>query len=107
MSRKPKGAERPPTICNSCRSDQHAVVQKDGDRSEADGNSVGQQSHRRLTFGRDLGNAAQQEARLKELSAKLPKSAKEAEALPKLAGKLNAPEMEALEYFLAQRYQIK
>ena len=52
-------------------------------------------------------NTAQQEIKLKELAGRLPKPAKEAEKLPALAGKLSTKEMEALEYYLAQRYKLK
>ena len=52
-------------------------------------------------------SAAAQSARLKELAGKLPKSAKEAGKLPELAGKLSAQELEALEYYVGQRYKTK
>ncbi len=53
-------------------------------------------------------SAAAQAVRLKELSGKLPKSsAKEAEKLASLAGKLSAQELEALEYYVGQRYKTK
>ena len=50
--------------------------------------------------------AAQQETKLKELAGKLPKSVKEADKLPGLAGKLSARDLEALEYYLTQRYKL-
>ena len=52
-------------------------------------------------------NAAQQEIKLKELAGRLPQPVKEAEKLPALAGKLSGKELEALEYYLAQRYKLK
>ena len=51
--------------------------------------------------------ATTQAARLKDLQAKLPKSAQKTVNLPELAGKLDAAQLSALEYYLEVRYQVK
>ena len=51
--------------------------------------------------------ATSQSARLKDLQAKLPKSAQKTVNLPELAGKLDAAQLSALEYYLEVRYQVK
>jgi hypothetical protein len=51
--------------------------------------------------------AAQQEARLRALQNRLPKSAGKKVNLPSLAGKLSARELEALEYYVDKRYPAK
>ncbi len=61
-------------------------------------------AERKIHSGADANS---QKARLAELQGKLPKSAKEAQDLPALAGKLSAREMESLEYYLEKRFKVK
>lgn len=53
------------------------------------------------------GNADAQMPRLKSAQMKLPADAMKMKDLPSLAGKLSAPQLEALEYFVAQRFGMK
>ncbi len=53
------------------------------------------------------GNADAQMARLKAAQAMLPADAMKMKNLPALAGKLSAAQLEALEYFVAQRFGMK
>ena len=53
------------------------------------------------------GNADAQTARLKALQAKLPADAAKMKNLPSLAGKLSPAQLDALEYFVAQRFGMK
>jgi hypothetical protein len=53
------------------------------------------------------GNADAQLARLKAAQMKLPADAMKVKDLPSLAGKLSAAQLEALEYFVAQRFVTK
>ncbi|MEY2877889.1 MAG: hypothetical protein RLZZ15_269 [Verrucomicrobiota bacterium] len=53
------------------------------------------------------GNADAQRARLQSAQAMLPADAMKAKDLPALAGKLSAVQLEALEYFVAQRFGMK
>ena len=52
-------------------------------------------------------DAAKQEARLKELQSRLPKRVQSGSNLLALAGKLSAPQQEALEYYVSVRYKVK
>jgi hypothetical protein len=47
-----------------------------------------------------------QEARLRQLQEKLPKSVRDTTNLPRLAPFLSASDIQALEYYLLKRYQI-
>lgn len=49
----------------------------------------------------------QQKPRLQELQKKLPENVQESVTLPAMAGKLNAQQMEALDYYISVRYKIK
>ena len=51
--------------------------------------------------------AATQSTRLKDLQSKLPKAAQRTVNLPELAGKLDAAQMSALEYYLEVRHKVK
>ena len=53
------------------------------------------------------GDASAQLDRLKMAQAKLPADAMKAKNLPALAGKLSAAELDALEYFVSQRFAMK
>ena len=53
------------------------------------------------------GNADAQMARLNALQAMLPADAMKMKNLPSLAGKLSAAQLDALEYFVAQRFGMK
>jgi hypothetical protein len=53
------------------------------------------------------GNADVQMARLKAAQMMLPADAMKMKDLPALAGKLSAAQLEALEYFVAQRFGMK
>lgn len=52
-------------------------------------------------------NADAQMSRLKAAQAMLPADAMKMKDLPALAGKLSAAQLEALEYFVAQRFAMK
>ena len=53
------------------------------------------------------GDAAAQRARLETLNGQLPESVAKKKNLPVLAGKLSAEQLEALDYFVKQRYPSK
>ena len=53
------------------------------------------------------GDAGAQMERLKMAQAKLPADAMKMKDLPALAGKLSAAELDALEYFVSQRFAMK
>ena len=53
------------------------------------------------------GDAGAQRDRLKMAQAKLPADAMKMKDLPALAGKLSAAELDALEYFVGQRFAMK
>lgn len=53
------------------------------------------------------GNADAQMARLKSAQMKLPADAMQMKDLPSLAGKLSDAQLDALEYFVAQRFRMK
>ncbi len=53
------------------------------------------------------GDAGAQMERLKMAQAKLPADAMKMKDLPALAGKLSATELDALEYFVSQRFAVK
>lgn len=53
------------------------------------------------------GDAGAQMERLKMAQAKLPADAMKMKNLPALAGKLSAAELDALEYFVGQRFAMK
>ncbi len=53
------------------------------------------------------GDAETQRARLKAAQTKLPADAMKMRDLPALAGKLSATQLDALEYFVAQRFGSK
>ena len=53
------------------------------------------------------GNAEAQMARLKAAQMQLPADALKMKDLPSLAGKLSAAQLEALEYYVAQRFAMK
>jgi hypothetical protein len=53
------------------------------------------------------GNAEAQRPRLEAAQMKLPANAAKAKNLSALAGKLSAPQLEALEYFVEQRFGAK
>jgi len=53
------------------------------------------------------GNAEAQSPRLKAAQMKLPPEAAKSKNLPALAGKLSAAQLEALEYFVEQRFGMK
>ena len=52
-------------------------------------------------------DTAQQEARLKALQARLPEKTQSGTNLPALAGKLSERELEALEYYVRERYPVR
>jgi hypothetical protein len=53
------------------------------------------------------GDAEAQRPRLKAAQMKLPADAMKTKDLPALAGKLSAAQLDALEYFVAQRFGMK
>ncbi len=53
------------------------------------------------------GDAAAQAARLKTVQMKRPADAMKMKDLPAMAGKLSAAQLDALEYFVAQRFGMK
>jgi hypothetical protein len=53
------------------------------------------------------GNADAQMARLKAAQTQLPADAAKMKDLPALAGKLSAAQLDALEYYVAQRFAMK
>lgn len=55
----------------------------------------------------DAKLTAKQSIRLKELQNQLPKAVQKTAKLPEMAGKLNASQLNALEYYLQMRYQVK
>lgn len=57
--------------------------------------------------GASAASAATQSARLKDLQDKLPKAAQRSVNLPEMAGKLDATQMSALEYYIEVRHKVK
>jgi hypothetical protein len=53
------------------------------------------------------GDVDAQRARLKAVQMKLPADAMKMKDLPAMAGKLSAAQLDALEYFVAQRFGMK
>jgi hypothetical protein len=79
----------------------------DGMKMDREKYGLGQKVYEGSVMTPGAGNADAQTARLQAVQAKLPAHAAQAKDLVALAGKLSDAQLEALEYFVEQRFAMR